>query len=66
MPFIVNIIITLVVIGLLLFLVDKIPMDDNIRQILHIIVLVLVVVWLISVLLGYSGDYLYPAPRHRY
>ena len=66
MPFIVNIVITLVIFGLLLFLVDKIPMDPNIRQILHVVVIVAIVIWLLTVLLGYSGDYMYPMPHHRY
>ena len=46
---IIGIIITLVVIGLVLYLVDLIPMDGAIKQIIRLIVIIAVVVWLLRV-----------------
>jgi len=43
----VGIIITLVVIGLVLYLIDLIPMDGAIKQIIRLIVIIAVVVWLL-------------------
>jgi len=48
MPGIVSIIVTLVVIGLVLYLINLIPMDNTIKQIIHAIIVVLVVVWLLQ------------------
>lgn len=58
MPLI-NVIITLVVIGVLLWLLNTyLPMDGKIKQILNIVVVICVVVWLLSAfgVLGHSGD----------
>jgi len=48
MPGIVSIIVTLVVIGLVLYLINMIPMDNTIKQIIHAIIVVLVVMWLLQ------------------
>jgi hypothetical protein len=45
---IISIIVTLVVIGLVLYLINLIPMDNTIKQIIHAIIVVLVVVWLLQ------------------
>ncbi len=48
MPLI-NLIITLVVVGLLLWLINSfIPMQRNIKQILNIVVIIVVILWLLS------------------
>jgi hypothetical protein len=55
----ISLVITLIVIGVLLWLVNNyIPMDGKIKQILNIIVVICVVIWLLSVfgVLGHSGD----------
>jgi len=44
---IVGIIITLVVIGLVLYLIDLIPMDGAIKQIIRLIIIIAVIVWLL-------------------
>jgi hypothetical protein len=44
----VGIIVTLVVIGLLLYLVELIPMDRTIKQIIRIIVIIAVILWLLQ------------------
>ena len=60
----VGIIITLVVIGLLLYLVELIPMDRTIKQIIRIIVIIAVVVWLLNAfgLMGYITGLFHPGP----
>jgi len=51
---IVSIIVVLVVIGLVLYLVDLIPMDRTIKQIIRGIVIVLVILWLLQAF-GFLG-----------
>lgn len=49
MPLI-NLVITLIVVGVLLWLVNRyIPMDSKIKSILNIVVVIVVVVWLLQV-----------------
>jgi hypothetical protein len=60
----ISLVITLIVVGVLLWLVNTyIPMDGKIKQILNIVVVICVVVWLLSVfgVLGHSGDI--PVPQ---
>ena len=60
----ISLIVTLIVIGVLLWLVNTyIPMDGKIKQIINVVVVICVVVWLLSVfgVLGHSGDI--PVPR---
>lgn len=55
----VTIIITLVIVGVLLWLVNTyIPMDGKIKNILNIVVVILVVLWLLNVfgIWGQLGD----------
>ena len=47
-PGLISIIVTLVVIGLVLYLIDLIPMDRTIKQIIRIIVIIGVVIWLLQ------------------
>jgi len=52
----ISVIITLLVIGLLMYLVDLlIPMDATIRQVIRIIVLVAVCIWLLQVFGIWNG-----------
>lgn len=65
MPLI-NLIITLVVVGVLLWLVNAyIPMDGKIKKILNIVVVICVVVWLLYAfgILHHSGDIRVPQLR---
>ena len=55
----ISLIVTLIVIGILLWLVNSyIPMDGTIKKILNVVVVICVVVWLLSVfgVLGQSGN----------
>ena len=54
-----SILVTLIVIGVLLWLVNTyIPMDAKIKNILNVVAVILVVVWLLNVfgVFGYIGD----------
>lgn len=50
-----NLVITLIVVGVLLWLVNNyIPMDPKIKQILNVVVVIVVIVWLLQ-LFGVLG-----------
>jgi hypothetical protein len=58
--------ITLIVVGILLWLVNTyIPMDGKIKKILNVVVVICVVVWLLSAfgVIGHSGDIQVPQVR---
>jgi hypothetical protein len=58
--------ITLIVVGILLWLVNSyIPMDGKIKKILNVVVVICVVVWLLSAfgVIGHSGDIQVPRVR---
>jgi hypothetical protein len=58
--------VTLIVIGVLLWLVNTyIPMDGKIKKILNVVVVVCVVVWLLFAfgILHHSGDIMVPRVR---
>ena len=62
----ISLVVTLVVIGVLLWLVNSyMPMDGKIKKILNVVVVICVVVWLLSVfgVLGHSGDIRVPQLR---
>jgi hypothetical protein len=45
----INLLITLVVVGLILWLINNyIPMDGKIKQILNFVVVILVIIWLLQ------------------
>jgi len=60
----IGIIVTLVVIGLFLYLIDLIPMDRAIKQIIRIIVIIAVVIWLLQAfgLIGSISGLFHTAP----
>lgn len=58
MPLI-NLVVTLIVVGVLLWLVNNyIPMDGKIKQILNVVIVIAVVIWLLQAfgVLGSLGD----------
>lgn len=60
MPFpLIQIIIALVVVGLILWVIEQIPMDAMIQKIIRVVVVVCVCLWLLSFLFGAAG-YLSP------
>jgi hypothetical protein len=48
-PAIIGIIVTLIIVGLVLYLIDLIPMDGAIKQIIRIVVIILVILWLLRI-----------------
>jgi hypothetical protein len=47
----INIVVTLIVVGVLLWLVNTyIPMDGTIKKILNVVVVIVVVIWLLEIL----------------
>jgi hypothetical protein len=60
----ISIIIALVVIGLVLYLIDIIPMDGTIKQIIRLIIIIAVIIWLLQAfgLIGSISGLLHPAP----
>jgi low temperature requirement protein LtrA len=55
MSFLVQIVIVLCVVGLLLWVVQQIPMDATIARIIRVVVVVAVCLWLLSLLVGWFG-----------
>ena len=48
----ISVIVVLIVIGLLLWAAEQIPMDATIRRIIQVVVVVFVVLWLLQAFLG--------------
>lgn len=62
---IINVILTLIVVGVLLWLVNSfIPMDDKIKKILNIVVVILVVIWLLTLFVPFGSLGTIRTPRH--
>jgi len=62
----ITIVITLIVVGLLLWLINNyIPMDGKIKQILNIVVVIVVILWLLFAfgIIGNTGDIQLPQVR---
>ena len=62
----ISLIVTLIVIGVLLWLVNTyIPMDGKIKKILNVVVVICVVLWLLAVfgVIGHTGDIRVPQIR---
>ena len=62
----ISVAITLIVVGVLLWLVNTfIPMDAMIKKILNVVVVIAVVLWLLSAfgVLGHTGDIQVPQVR---
>lgn len=52
---IISIVVVLAVIGLILWAIDQIPMDGTIKRIIHILIIVIVILWLLSLFLPLTG-----------
>jgi len=62
----ISLVLTLIVVGVLLWLVNNyIPMDSKIKKILNVVVVICVVIWLLYAfgILGRSGDIRVPQLR---
>jgi hypothetical protein len=63
MPFLIYVVIILIVVGLLMYLIDFIPMDATIKQIIRVVCIVAVVIWLLWMLVGYLPSGAFSPPR---
>jgi hypothetical protein len=54
MPLI-QIVVALCIVGLVLWVVQQIPMDPTIAKIIRVVVIVVVCLWLLSLLAGWGG-----------
>lgn len=52
---IIGIVITLAVIGLIMWAIDQIPMDGTIKRIIHVVIIVLVCLWLLQIFGVWGG-----------
>jgi hypothetical protein len=62
----ITLVITLIVVGVLLWLINTyIPMDGKIKKIINVVVVIAVVLWLLSAfgVLGHAGDIQVPRVR---
>jgi hypothetical protein len=55
MPWIIQVIVALAIVGLVLWVIEQIPMDATIARIIRVIVIVAVCIWLLTVLVGLFG-----------
>ena len=67
MPWLIQIVVGLVIVGLILWVVQQIPMDATIARIIRVVVIVAVCIWLLMLLvsLAGSGFSLLPGPYPR-
>lgn len=63
MPFLIQIIIALCIVGLVLWVVSQIPMDPTMAKIIRVVVIVFVCLWLLSLLSGWGGLNNWRLPR---
>lgn len=63
--FLIEILVVLIVVGLLLWVVQQIPMDAAIARIIRVVVIVLVCIWLIYLLVGFLPAGGFPGPYRR-
>ena len=65
-PFLISLIVGLVIVGLVLWVLGQLPIDAAIQRIIRVVIIVCVVLWLLSVLLGWGGGLAYPYPARHY
>ncbi len=67
MPQLIQIVIALAFVGLLLWVIQQIPMDATIARIIRVVIIVVVCIWLLTVLASMFGGgvSLFPTPLPR-
>jgi hypothetical protein len=66
MPFLIEIVVVLIIVGLLLWVVTQIPgLDPAIVRIIRVVVIVAVVIWLLYAFVGMFGAGAFAVPRYR-
>ena len=51
-PFLIQLVISLIIIGLVLYVVNLLPIDAGIKQIIRVVIIVFIVIWLLYALMG--------------
>jgi hypothetical protein len=67
MPWLIQIVVALAIVGLLLWVIQQIPMDATIARIIRVVIIVVVCIWLLTVLVQLfgGGASLFPATMPR-
>lgn len=52
----VSLLVTLIVVGVVLYLLQLIPLDETIKKVIRVIVIAFVIIWAIRVFLGSAAD----------
>ncbi len=66
MPWLIQVVIALVIVGLILWVIEQIPMDATIKSIIRVVVIVAVCIWLLMLLVSLAGSGgLFPIPMRR-
>jgi hypothetical protein len=60
--FLIQLLICLIIVGLLLYIVNLLPIEANIKQIIRVVVIVFIVIWLLYALMG-AAPVAYPFRR---
>jgi hypothetical protein len=55
MPWLIQVVVALAIVGLLLWVLQQIPMDATIARIIRVVVIVAVCIWLLTVLVSVFG-----------
>jgi len=50
MSFLLSLVVTLIVVGLLLWAVEQLPLDATIKRLIHVVAIVFAVLWLLHLL----------------
>ena len=50
MPFLIEVVVALAIVGLILWVISQIPMDPTIARIIRVVVIVFVCIWLLTLL----------------
>jgi uncharacterized membrane protein YwzB len=57
----IQVVVALAIVGLILWVLQQIPMDAVIARIIRVVIIVVVVIWLLTLLLGYAGGVSVPS-----
>lgn len=62
-PFLLQVVIWLIIVGVLLWVVGQLSIDAAIKQIIRVVVIAFVVIWLLYLLMGSYPGPVWPVPR---
>ena len=56
----IDVVVSLVILGVLLYILTLIPMDETIKQVIRVIVILAILLWVISMFSGYCSPFFGP------